>query len=159
MTRKNRQPLEAVSTVPLAALIPALLCLGMVAAGNTTQPMPLPTAAASDRGPQYVGGTVCAECHRKEYEAWRFSHHALAMQDATKATVLGNFNNAHFTYGGVTSTFFTRDGKFYVHTDGPDGKLHDYEIRYTFGIAPLQRLLGHAPKGAGRTALVSFVSE
>jgi hypothetical protein len=61
--------------------------------------------------------------------------------------VLGDFNNARFTYGGVTSTFFTRAGKFYVHTDGPDGKLHDYEIRYTFGIAPLQQYLIPFPDG------------
>jgi predicted CXXCH cytochrome family protein len=69
------------------------------------------------------------------------------MLEATKATVLGDFNNARFTYGGVISTFFTRDGKFYVHTDGPDGTLHDYEIRYTFGIAPLQEYLIPFPDG------------
>ncbi|MFI5398260.1 MAG: multiheme c-type cytochrome [Candidatus Binatia bacterium] len=128
--------LQAVSTFRLAAVIPAILCMGMAAA-----------AAARDRGPQQVGGKVCAECHRKEYEAWRGSHHALAMQEASKATVLGDFNNARFTYGGVTSTFFRRDGKFYANTDGPDGKLHDYEIRYTLGIAPLQQYLIPFPDG------------
>jgi predicted CXXCH cytochrome family protein len=132
----------------LTALIAAILCMGMAATGQTMQPMPVTTAAvASDRGPQHVGGKVCAECHRKEYEAWRGSHHALAMQEATKATVLGDFNHARFTYGGVTSTFFTRDGRFYVNTDGPDGTLHSYEIRYTFGIAPLQQYLIPFPDG------------
>jgi predicted CXXCH cytochrome family protein len=140
--------LHAMSTVRLAAVSAAFLCMGTAVLGDPTRPVPAATAtAASDGGPQYVGGQACAECHRREYEAWRGSHHALAMEEATKATVLGDFNNARFTYGGVTSTFFTRAGKFYVRTDGPDGKLHDYEIRYTFGIAPLQQYLIPFPDG------------
>jgi tetratricopeptide (TPR) repeat protein len=96
---------------------------------------------------QYVGGKVCAECHAKEYEAWRTSDHALAMQPANATTVLGDFNNARFTYTGITSTFFRRDDKFYVNTDGPDGKLKDYEIKYTFGVKPLQQYLIEFPGG------------
>jgi hypothetical protein len=42
---------------------------------------------------------------------------------------------------GTTSTFFKRDGKFFVRTDGEDGKLADFEIRYTFGVEPLQQYL------------------
>ena len=34
-----------------------------------------------------------------------------------------------------------RDGKFFVRTDGPDGKLHEYPIAYTFGVYPLQQYL------------------
>ena len=63
------------------------------------------------------------------------------MQEATDRTVLGDFNNAAFTHGGITSRFFRRDGKFFVNTDGPDGKLADFEIRYTFGVYPLQQYL------------------
>ena len=69
-------------------------------------------------------------------EAFRGSHHDRAMQEATEQTVLGDFNNAKFPYAGVTSRFFKRDGKFFVNTDGPDGKLRDYEIKYTFGVTP-----------------------
>src|SRR5262245_33734294 len=69
------------------------------------------------------------------------------MQEANATTVLGNFKDAQFSAGGITSRFFTRDGKFYVNTDGPDGKLHDYEIRYTFGVAPLQQYLVEFPGG------------
>jgi hypothetical protein len=28
-----------------------------------------------------------------------------------------------------TSTFFRRDGKFFVNTDGPVGKVADFELR------------------------------
>ena len=61
--------------------------------------------------------------------------------------MLGNFSNAKFTYAGLTSTFFKRDGKFLVNTDGPDGKFHDYEIKYTFGVHPLQQYLVEFPDG------------
>ena len=69
------------------------------------------------------------------------------MQEATDKTVLGNFDGATFTYGDVTSRFFKRDGKFFVNTDGPDGKLADFEIRYTFGVTPLQQYLIAFPDG------------
>jgi Flp pilus assembly protein TadD len=94
---------------------------------------------------QYVGAKACAGCHVNEYQAWRGSHHDLAMQEATEQTVLGNFANAQFVYAGVTSRFFKRDGKFFVNTDGPDGRLADYEIKYSFGVTPLQQYLLEMP--------------
>jgi predicted CXXCH cytochrome family protein len=69
------------------------------------------------------------------------------MQDATEKTVLGDFNQATFAKDGVTSRFFKRGEKFFVNTDGPDGKLADFEIRYTFGIYPLQQYLIAFPDG------------
>lgn len=69
------------------------------------------------------------------------SHHQLAMQPATDSTVLGDFKDASFVYGGVRSRFFRRDHKFMVSTDGPNGALHDYEIKFTFGVSPLQQYL------------------
>ena len=56
------------------------------------------------------------------------------MAQASEKSVLGNFNNAKFNYAGLTSTFFKRAGKFFVNTDGRDGKLTDHEIKYTFGV-------------------------
>jgi hypothetical protein len=47
--------------------------------------------------------------------------------------VLGDFSGAMFTYYGVQSRFFRKDGKSLVETDGPDGKLAVFEIKYTFG--------------------------
>ena len=98
-------------------------------------------------GAEYVGGAACAECHDDEYRAWRDSHHALAMQEAKDGTVLGDFAGAKLTYAGVTSTFFQRDGRYFVNTDGPDGSLRDYEIPYTFGVFPLQQYLIEFPDG------------
>ncbi|HXD52112.1 MAG TPA: cytochrome c3 family protein, partial [Burkholderiales bacterium] len=69
------------------------------------------------------------------------------MQPADKSSVLGNFDGASFSYGGIASKFFRRDGKFFVKTDGPNGKLDDYEIRFTFGVWPLQQYLVELPNG------------
>ena len=43
------------------------------------------------------------------------------MQVADEQTVRGNFDDVTFTHRDVTTTFFRRDGKFFVRTDGPDG--------------------------------------
>jgi len=95
-------------------------------------------AQGGDAEPAFVGSTACGACHQDEMAAWRNSHHDLAMAEATEQSVLGDFDGATFTYGDVTSRFFKRDGKFFVHTDGADGKLADFQIRYTFGVYPLQ---------------------
>jgi tetratricopeptide (TPR) repeat protein len=90
---------------------------------------------------EFVGSDACAACHPREHAAWKGSQHARAIQHATPVTVRGDFGGASFTYGGVRSTFFARDGRFFVRTDGPDGKLADFEVRYTFGLEPLQQYL------------------
>jgi len=69
------------------------------------------------------------------------------MQPASDTAVLGNFNLATFTNNGITSTFSRRGSKFMVRSDGPDGSLHDYEIKYTFGVYPLQQYLIAMPGG------------
>ena len=69
------------------------------------------------------------------------------MAEASESTVLGNFANARFTKGSIATRFFRRDGKYLVNTDGPDGKLADFEIRYTFGVYPLQQYLIALPGG------------
>lgn len=110
---------------------------------------PLPGETASDPGgpATFVGGDTCASCHREEAARWHGSHHDLAMQAAADGTVLGDFDRATFTHAGVTSTFFRQGDAFRVRTDGPDGKLHDYEIAYVFGVEPLQQYLIALPGG------------
>ena len=108
---------------------------------------PSAVAAAPPAAAQYVGRAQCAGCHASEDAAWKGSDHDLAMQAADERSVLGDFANARFSYAGTATTFFRRDGKYYVNTDGPDGKLHDYEIRYTFGVRPLQQYLIEFPGG------------
>ena len=98
-------------------------------------------------GVKFVGAPECVTCHEHENARWGGSHHQLAMQPAANPTVLGDFNHASFNNNGITSTFFRSGSKFMVCTDGPDGALHDYEIKYTFGVYPLQQFLIAMPGG------------
>ena len=80
------------------------------------------------------------------------------MQVANDSTVLGDFNDAHFTKDGVTSSFFKRDSKFYVRTDGPDGNPQDFDLPYTFGVYPLQQYLVPFPNGRIQSFVVAWDS-
>jgi predicted CXXCH cytochrome family protein len=104
-------------------------------------------AAAAAEPASYVGAAACAGCHAAQFDAWKGSHHAMAMQPATAATVLGDFSGARLDHFGVTTTFFRDRDKVMVRTDGPDGALHGYPIAYTFGVDPLQQYLIAFPGG------------
>ena len=97
--------------------------------------------------PAFVGSEACASCHVVQAQLWGASQHKHAMQHANEKTVLGDFNNATFDYYGTRSRFFRRDNAFLVETDGPDGKLATFEVKYTFGIDPLQQYLIEFPDG------------
>jgi Tfp pilus assembly protein PilF len=97
--------------------------------------------------PTFVGSKACGDCHHEELKRWIGSHHQLAMQPAADGSVLGNFSGATIPNAGITSTFFRRGEKLMVRTDGSDGALHDYEIEFTFGVAPLQQYLIAMPGG------------
>ena len=56
--------------------------------------------------PNYVGTQSCVSCHEAEAAAWKDSHHDLAMDHATPDTVLGDFDGARVTAGGVTFAAF-----------------------------------------------------
>jgi tetratricopeptide (TPR) repeat protein len=89
----------------------------------------------------YVGRQTCIQCHQHEAHEWEGSHHDKAMDLATDETVLGNFDNAEITYAGIKSRFFKKGDKFFVNTEGPDGKMADFEIKYVFGVDPMQQYM------------------
>ncbi len=127
-----------------SALLVVLLGVGAWIWHTRQQPpAPAPSAAMAE----YVGAPACAQCHATEHREWLGSQHDQAMQHVSDKTVLGNFDGTRFTHSGVTSTFLRRDGKFLVNTDGADGKLADFEIKYTFGVYPLQQYLIEFPDG------------
>ena len=98
----------------------------------------------------------CGSCHASQQRAWADSHHAKAMQPAEERTVLGDFNDARFEQGGAVTRFFKRGGKFVVNTEGPDGKLADFEIAYTFGVEPLQQYLVPLPGGRLQSLTIAW---
>ncbi len=95
----------------------------------------------------FVGADACASCHAEEFAAWSTSHHAQAMLPANEDTVFGDFADSEFEHFGVTSTFTRRDGQHWVRTDNANGELRDYEVKFTFGVTPLQQYLVEFPGG------------
>ena len=144
-----------VLSVAAGAAVPAACTVGLGDGG--APPREDPTAGRN--GVAYVDEATCAGCHAREHEAWSGSHHDLAMQEATADTVLGDFDGATFTHFGVTSRFFTRDGRFLVNTEGPDGRLADFELAYTFGVEPLQQYLAPFPGGYLQSLTIAWDTE
>jgi len=129
-----------VITIPLALLRPA----------------PEGSHELDETTPAFVGTAACVDCHRAEYDRWRGSDHDRAMDVASDSTVLGDFNDATFTYRGVTSRFYKRDGKFFVYTEGPGGAMAEFEVQYVFGYDPLQQYLVPFPGGRLQTLSVTW---
>ena len=75
---------------PLLVVGAAVGVLGLAAigwwwhAGRQSSAQPAVTAA-------HVGHETCGQCHAEVVRRWRGSHHDLAMQPATEATVAGDF--------------------------------------------------------------------
>ncbi|HIK73195.1 MAG TPA: tetratricopeptide repeat protein [Alcanivorax sp.] len=112
--------------------------------------VPSPDAVAPDSGgladAGFVGSETCGGCHQAQYQDWLGSHHQRAMQEATDATVLGDFDDVRLDHGDAA--VFSRDGDtFSIRVAGPDGEPRDYPVRYTFGVEPLQQYLIPLPGG------------
>ncbi len=90
---------------------------------------------------EFTGNASCQNCHKQEHGEWLSSHHYMAMQPANDTTVLGDFNGATLTADGVTTKFYKRDGKFYMHTEDETGAYREMEVKYIFGFTPLQQYL------------------
>ncbi len=135
----------------------AMMLAGILSAcGTGEEDAQKQTASRSARTIAFVENTTCATCHPKQYKKWSGSHHEQAMQIVTDKNVLGNFNDTSFTHFGITSRFFKKDGKFFVHTEGADGRLGDFEIKYTFGVEPLQQYLIEFPRGRLQSLTVAW---
>lgn len=133
--RRRALGLAAVALVGLAVAV--ILLLPPPGQGTATGPIPL----------DYVGGAACASCHAEEARRWSGSHHDLAIQLPDEKTVKGDFSGRSFERQGVVTRFERRDGRYLVRTDGPDGRLAEFEVKYVFGVTPLQQYLLELPGG------------
>ncbi len=115
-----------------------ILCFLAGCGGNSSTPFDLSRA-------EYVGHENCVSCHREQAEQHLGSHHDQAMQLATDDTVLADFENAEFEHHGVVSRFYRDGQRFMVHTEGEDGELQDFQVKYVFGVEPLQQYMVEFP--------------
>ena len=114
------------------------------------------SALPADVQATYVGRESCAKCHQNQVRLWTGSDHDRAMELPDDSTVLGDFDNSAFTRFGVTSRFFKKDGKYFVNTEGPDGEFQDFEIKYTFGIRPMQQYMVEFADGRVQVLRISW---
>jgi predicted CXXCH cytochrome family protein len=160
-SREAPAPRRAAPTLParwwVAAAVLAGLTVGALVLLARFRETPWARPAGPAAGPvAFVDDRSCARCHEAEYREWSGSHHDRAMQPADDRTVLGDFDDARIAHFGVTSRFFRRGGKFFVNTEGPDGKTADFEIRYTFGVDPLQQYLVEFPGGRLQSLTIAW---
>ncbi|RHW76988.1 tetratricopeptide repeat protein [Colwellia sp. RSH04] len=103
---------------------------------------------------EYVGVNQCKDCHQKEYSAWQGSHHDMSMKHVSSDSVLGNFTDFKLMENNQVNRFYRKDNQYWVNIKGPDGKFHDYQIKYTFGYEPLQQYMVEFEDG--RVQLIPF---
>lgn len=125
----------------------------------TVNPRPASTSSYSSDDlskNSFVGDQQCQSCHQQEHNDWKTSDHFKAMLAPNDSTVKGDFNNAIYSADGVSSRFFKKGEDFYINTQGPDGRNHDYKVAYTFGHYPLQQYLVEFPGGRMQVPRVSW---
>ncbi|HBL46827.1 tetratricopeptide repeat protein [Gimesia sp.] len=107
----------------------------------------------------YVGRQTCFQCHQKEAAEWKGSDHDLAMNPATPEFVLGDFDNTELEHFGITSSMTREGDKYYVTTQGPDGKRTRFEVKYVIGVRPLQQYLAELARGRIQVLPVTWDTE
>jgi tetratricopeptide (TPR) repeat protein len=110
------------------------------------------SARPADVQRNFVGREVCADCHREQFDLFAGSDHDRAMDVANDQTVLGDFDNATIEHDGMVSRMFRSGDKFMVHTEAEDGTLRDFEVKYVFGVDPLQQYMVEFDRPAGMPA-------
>lgn len=106
-----------------------------------------------DTQKSYIGRSSCAQCHQAEAAKFVDSHHDKAMDLATDASVLGDFGDQTLVHFGVTSRMFRDGDRFMINTEGPDGQMADFEVKYVFGFTPLQQYMVELEPPTGSDAL------
>jgi hypothetical protein len=127
--------------LPVLALIAILVLIGVVQTPARREGTSFGPVAAKI-APGYAGSAQCVACHTAEAASWSASHHALAMQQADAATVVGQFDGALHEDRGVAARFIRTGRAFTAEVGGKS-----YPVRATFGVYPLQQYLGEFDRG------------
>ncbi|MEH6471587.1 MAG: multiheme c-type cytochrome [Halopseudomonas sp.] len=96
---------------------------------------------------QHIGSPACVSCHLQQGDQWQGSPHQRAMQSADQTTVLGQFDGQTLDHFGTRYRFYQRAKQFFIDADNTSGNITAFEIRYTFGVYPLQQYLVEQPGG------------
>ncbi|MCS6883819.1 MAG: cytochrome c3 family protein [Acidobacteriota bacterium] len=89
----------------------------------------------------YVRSATCVRCHPVHQESWKRTFHRTMTQVANSKSVRGDFNNASFTYDGVTSRFLRDGDDFFIETIDEQGRMTRYRVERTVGSRRFQQYL------------------
>jgi hypothetical protein len=89
----------------------------------------------------YAQSGECRRCHPSHYESWARTFHRTMTQEASEASVLGDFDGASISYGGIRAVMQRADGRFVMRFVGPDGLLSRAEVARTVGSRRIQQYL------------------
>jgi len=153
------EPETANATTPRSWWIGLFVLLAGLCVGGWFLFVNRPPRLHTAEGAEFVPNEACARCHEEEHRHWKGSHHDLAMDEATPEFVLGDFDDASYDHFGQVTRFFQRDDRYFVNAPGPDGQARDYEVKYVFGVTPLQQYLIEMDGGRLQCLQVSWDTE
>lgn len=139
----------------------AVVALVAWAVGIDRRAVAVDLARDRDRhGAAYAGSAACVRCHAEHSASWhRTFHRTMTQKKATDASVVGDFANASYRYGGVTA-HMSRDpaGRFVMGFARDDGtpEVKAVVVR-TVGSRRYQQYL--ADVGGGIVAPASGTTE
>ncbi len=88
---------------------------------------------------EYVGASVCGDCHTQIYPQWERSPHANMTRDASAASVVGDFNNVDWFSNSdpsaPTAKMYTEDGQYFMALRHPTSG--------DFVPFPIERVVGY----------------
>ncbi|KKD01301.1 tetratricopeptide repeat protein [Photobacterium halotolerans] len=91
--------------------------------------------------------TQCVNCHKKEVQQWKGSHHFHAMAHANTADVLAEFDGITFQKDETVFQLRQREKEYLIDIIEPSGQRTEYKVAYTFGYYPLQQYAFSAGNG------------
>jgi tetratricopeptide (TPR) repeat protein len=141
-------PFEFIFLIPSKRMAFCVVLYFLISACNSDKYKNIAPVSVDLVESQFVGSVSCKECHEEQFASWKNSHHDQAMKIADSMSVLADFNNTSFKNQNINSTFFKKEGDFYVKIERDDGEFHEYKIIYTYGVTPLQQYIIEFPNGA-----------
>lgn len=90
----------------------------------------------------YLKSTECSVCHADHYDSWSKTFHSRMTQEATAATVQGDFERQNsFEYLGVKAHMEKRADGFFISFNLPDGSNQTARVDRTIGSRRIEQYL------------------
>lgn len=86
----------------------------------------------------YAQSTTCVTCHPGHFETWHQTYHRTMTQLATEESIVGDFDDASYTYKGIPSHFTQENGRYFIETLAFD-QIEKYEVVLAIGSRRFQQ--------------------